>query len=1191
MTLKILTVILAGLLTSQFLSAQAWYNADWPYRCAVSVPGLAVVQTDFQVKISLPSTFDFINTVDGGSDIRITAADGTTELPFWIEEWNKAGTTGTIWVKVPSLPITGLTVYLYYGNPAPVIIPQGPGFDTPPTGPFTKDPLNPIIPINVPVGRTSLLAENIVYDDVTGHYWMVLSDQTSGTAVCLVYSDDPTNPAAWYWFSGPHPNGAVIPNAIAPHIMKSGSTWYIFYGDRSVAAPNPISVATSTSVSGPYTKVAEVLPAGAPGTWEDARADEPSVLWSSSLNKWILIYMGDAGSNVEQVGYATADNILGPYTKYAGNPCIPFGPPLSYDAGTVADPWVYEYNGVYYIGYTVSPTTASPWQTALATTTDWLTFTKQGMLLERGTEYNSFRGAVTLIGNEYVFSYTGGPSAGQYRMCIATQTFHQYPPSYVNDAEAVFNFFDGFDGSGIDLNKWSIASGAGLSTVANGVLTMTATSTYVKIDGRTLFGMGYMGETRLRHPDQGTVNLIAEFGFCAGSVWADNIRIVDDFPSITNWQRQATPDVIVNMPQTADQNWHILHLYRESPGTAGFQIDNATPVLDNTNITTANLPPFLMSYGSGNDVIVDWARVRKWAGADPVATVSADEFHGTTWVGGTIGDLTNWNNALNWSTGIPTAADNVNIPAIAINDPRISSLAEVNNLLIDPSASLVISPGGDLSVNGFLLNSGSLSITSTSVDNGGSLIVADTTFGVVSFTRFLRPEINSGDRHFFSSPVGGLIIPNFIAANSNLTQIWEWDELSATWPTVTTGSFVSGKGYNLEQTIGSTGMYIFNGSVVKSASVLASSPYLSTHTARTNAYDYGLENPNPIWSGVRSWTNYGGGGWNLMGNPFTSAMDAGVFITANSSRIDPNYLALYVYDGEAEPDVYRWAGTTIPGYPQAGTIGSELQTGQGFFVLALYDGAAFEFNNTMQLHGSATVKLWKSAKADEPWPGLQLIIRCGDKERSTQIVYNDAMKAGLDPGYDVGQLSNHPDVEIYTALAEKDNSVNFARQALPVSGAGQIVVPVGIDSEKGGQVTFSAVSVPVGNYKFWLEDRTNGIFTDISTKSYSATLPAKTYGTGRFFILASTNAPTGTEDEVEDPGLRIWNSNGKVIISGEITGIASCEVYDIQGTKLLQENLTGGELNSIDLPSGLHGVFMVRVVNGPVVTTKKVVIL
>ncbi len=34
---------------------------------------------------------------------------------------------------------------------------------------------------------------------------------------------------------------------------------------------------------------------------------------------------GDAGGITEQVGYATADNITGPYTAYAGNPVSGLG--------------------------------------------------------------------------------------------------------------------------------------------------------------------------------------------------------------------------------------------------------------------------------------------------------------------------------------------------------------------------------------------------------------------------------------------------------------------------------------------------------------------------------------------------------------------------------------------------------------------------------------------------------------------------------------------------------------------------------------------------------------------------------------------------------------------------------------------------------------------------------------------------
>ena len=77
-----------------------------------------------------------------------------------------------------------------------------------------------------------------------------------------------------------------------------------------------------------------------------------------------------------------------------------------------------------------------------------------------------------------------------------------------------------------------------------------------------------------------------------------------------------------------------------------------------------------------------------------------------------------------------------------------------------------------------------------------------------------------------------------------------------------------------------------------------------------------------------------------------------------------------------------------------------------------------------------------------------------------------------------GQLSASPDVEIYTALIQ-DNGINFARQALPLADYDKNIVPVGLDFEKGGEVTFSATIVPIKPFKFYLEDRITGIVTNI----------------------------------------------------------------------------------------------------------------
>ncbi len=91
----------------------------WANKIPVTITNTGAALMDFQVQIDLnTSNFDFSKANSDGSDIRFTAADGTTLLPFWIETWN-AGTSATIWVKVSAISANaGVTIYLYDGNPS-----------------------------------------------------------------------------------------------------------------------------------------------------------------------------------------------------------------------------------------------------------------------------------------------------------------------------------------------------------------------------------------------------------------------------------------------------------------------------------------------------------------------------------------------------------------------------------------------------------------------------------------------------------------------------------------------------------------------------------------------------------------------------------------------------------------------------------------------------------------------------------------------------------------------------------------------------------------------------------------------------------------------------------------------------------------------------------------------------------------
>jgi hypothetical protein len=593
----------------------------------------------------------------------------------------------------------------------------------------------------------------------------------------------------------------------------------------------------------------------------------------------------------------------------------------------------------------------------------------------------------------------------------------------------------------------------------------------------------------------------------------------------------------------------------------------------------------LYNYFNAAAAYFDDVRVRRYAGTEPTAIIGNEE-SGSTWSGCTDSD---WSVPGNWYGGaVPAAGADITVPHVP-NFPILSGAFSCNSLAIEPAARMTVSATGALTV------AGTLTINSAGTANSGSLLVEDggTVSGTVIYNRFLRPEDTRGDRHFFSSPVGGQTIGNFTTVNSSRIahdgtnyQIWSYAEISDSWPIVSSGEFESGQGYNIDQAVGSTGLLTFTGASVNTAEYLATSPYATGYTDRSSpeAYSTGAS-----WSGTRSWTNYGGGGWNLMGNPFTSSMNAGAFVLHNAGSFDPNYEALYIYDGIN--DEYLYAASTIPGFEGAGSSGPTVQAGQGFFVLALYDQITFEFTPAMQVHGTA-VPLLKSGETDDPWPGLKLKVRHGDRERSTLVVYGESTTTDIDPGYDVGQLSTTPVVEVYTSLVAKDNGVNFARQALPLDDIGKIVVPVGIDSKDGGEITFSADVINTGSYKYWLEDRLTGIFTNLSEKNYTVTLPANTFGTGRFYIIASVSSPTAIKrPEADMSGLRVWTWSDQVIIRGEVSDRAVCELIDLSGRMILKRNLTDGELNIVDLPSGMKGVFIVRVMDGRNVTTRKIAVL
>lgn len=120
-SLVILIPLALGLHFGAQKAEAVWLDDNFAYRQIVALTNSGSAQTDYQVKITL----DTATLITAGKmlstcyDIRVTDINGKL-LPHWVEGGspgcNNAATE--IWTKVPSIPTSGATLYIYYGNPS-----------------------------------------------------------------------------------------------------------------------------------------------------------------------------------------------------------------------------------------------------------------------------------------------------------------------------------------------------------------------------------------------------------------------------------------------------------------------------------------------------------------------------------------------------------------------------------------------------------------------------------------------------------------------------------------------------------------------------------------------------------------------------------------------------------------------------------------------------------------------------------------------------------------------------------------------------------------------------------------------------------------------------------------------------------------------------------------------------------------
>lgn len=136
-------------------------------------------------------------------------------------------------------------------------------------------------------------------------------------------------------------------------------------------------------------KVGVVLHSGPSGSWSENRLESPHVFWDPVIGKYRMVYLGYSGVKgtpfKASVGFATADTPEGPWTEYASNPVLaPSGTAGAPDQNGCSAPHVWFEDGVYYLfylGLTGTGLEAGNKSICLATSTDFLTWTRLGAVI------------------------------------------------------------------------------------------------------------------------------------------------------------------------------------------------------------------------------------------------------------------------------------------------------------------------------------------------------------------------------------------------------------------------------------------------------------------------------------------------------------------------------------------------------------------------------------------------------------------------------------------------------------------------------------------------------------------------------------------------------------------------------------------------------------------------------------------
>lgn len=505
----------------------------------------------------------------------------------------------------------------------------------------------------------------------------------------------------------------------------------------------------------------------------------------------------------------------------------------------------------------------------------------------------------------------------------------------------------------------------------------------------------------------------------------------------------------------------------------------------------------------------------------------------------------------------------------------------VNNKIttVDADATLINSVPGDLS---------NISTTTTKgvlIQNNGSLVqIADANLneGKIQMERIAQPMFRY-DYTYWSSPVENTFTLNNLSPNTLANKYFKWNHSADTpiWQVIQNGTeaMVAGKGYIVRAP------QDFD---VEGASGAAAALYTANFIGKPNNGEVTI----PV-TGLATENK-----WNLIGNPYPSALDADLFLDLNADTNNILGGTLYFWTHNtgigitenptysyASADYASWNGTgsaaTSPGNNNAPS--ENIAAGQGFFVKGNASGDA-TFNNSMRIAGDNN-QFFKSPTTVEKhrvWLNMK-----GTTKGFSQALVGYVTNAtnGLDNRFD-GETFGGNQVTFYSMLDTK--ALVIQGRALPFLDSD--TVPLGYKSTITENISIGIDHFDglFDNQNIYLEDTDLNIVHDLKDSDYTFAGVPGTFNSRFILRYQPEEVLANPTFEQELQSVIIRKNDAILRVNSPYETINTIWVYDLMGRLVFEQkncNTHTFETNQITQTNQTL-VVKVKLNNGGVVTEK-----